>query len=390
MKTRIVCTLTVLVIIIGIIAVLGVSAAEPVFTDYSINKIAFSSTTEKDGVITGIFNKQSVVSGISITPNGTFSALIEGTQDGENWILVWEISSISAKTDFGLTHGVYANYTDKTALDKSYTYAWKQLRITVTSLAIASFSYELYGYETDFSGVTVPYDVNFGVNGVQAQSYYKDDRYKNIGNHLINQWGKGDVVSALNGENALTVKFYSPAAINGFAFAQRSGDTFYERWNNVKFQASSNGIDWVDLAVLPSNVKDIMALGDLAIVSVIVDNKSEYLYARILGPTVISIGVLDVYAPAAVIPETTTPETIIPITTAWDTSSYITIVPFTTAPVTTAAVTSTPVSTTDAATKTITEKIPDPDENGCKSLVNFSILTTLIPFVVLTVRKKKQ
>jgi hypothetical protein len=390
MKIRTVSIIAVFTLILGMISVLGVAAADPVFTDYSIGKIAFSSVTEKDGNITGSFNKQTVVSGISITPNGSLSGLVEGTQDGVNWIKIWDINSITAKTDFGLIHGIYANYTDKAPLDASFTYAWKQLRITVTSPAVAAFSYELFGYETNLTGTTLSYDQSFGVNGVLAASYYKDDRYKNIGNHIIKQWGKGDVVSTLDGVIALTVKFTSPAVINGFAFAHRSGDTFYERWNNVKFQASVNGKDWVDLAALPANVKDTMTLGDLALVSITVDNSTEYLYARILSTTIISVGVLDVYALNAVAPETTAPVTTAPVTTA----------PATTAPVTTKApVTTTvaPVTTkTPVTTATVTTTAPDttaaettPAGGGCKSIVGFAVLAVIIPAAVIIIRKKK-
>jgi hypothetical protein len=368
-------------------SILGIGAAEPVFTDYSIGKIDFSAVSEKDGVTTGTFNKQTVVSGISITPAGTISAVIEGTQDGVNWIKIWETGNLKTKTDFGLTHGIYANYADKAVMDTSMTYAWTKLRITSTP-ATAGFTYELYGYETNLTGRTVEYDKSFGSNGVKATSYYKDDRYKNVGNHTINQWSKGDVVSATDGIYSLTVKFAAPAAINGFAFAHRSGDTYYERWNNVKFQASVNGTDWIDLVVLPANAKDTFTFGDLAIVSIAVENSTEYSYARILGTTVISVGVLDVYAPVQKAEETSAPETTAPAVVT--TAAPVTTEPITKAQITTAApATASAAETTKTPETTASPVTTAAEGGGCKSAISICVFTAIIPAAVLTIRKKK-
>ena len=253
MKTRLVGILTALVITLGLLSTLGVSAATPVFFDYSIDKVNFYTVTEKDGVTTGTFINQTVISGISITPSDTMSAIIEGSQDGVHWVRIWDTGLFKSQSEFGLFHGTYANYLVKSAFDSSPTYAWTHLRI-IASPSNVSYTYELYGYETQLQGFTVAYDTSFGYNGIEAVSYYKDDRCKNLANHVLNQWGKGDAVATVDGIATLTVKFAEPVTINGFAFAHRSGDPYFERWNSVIFQASVNGVDWVDLAATPPDV----------------------------------------------------------------------------------------------------------------------------------------
>lgn len=391
MRTRLVGILTAFVFFLGLLSTVGVGAA-PVFFDYSIDKVNFYTVTEKDGVTTGTFINQTVVSGISITPSDTMSAIIEGSQDGEHWVRIWDTGFFKTQSEFGLFHGTYANYLDKSVFDSSPTYAWTHLRI-ISNPANVSFTYELYGYETQLSGYTVAYDTSFGYNGVEAVSYYKDDRCKHLGNHVLNQWGKGDAVATVDGIATLTVKFVEPVTISGFAFAHRSGDPYLERWNSVIFQASVNGVDWVDLAASPPDAKDTMTLDDLALVSVNVDNTAKYEYARILSSQLISVSTFDVYAadatPAGITDaETTVPEetTTAPVDGPVTDSEESTDAPTTTAPDTSDDSTSaSDTSASDVTTTPETEKTA----GGCKSALGTTLGLIFIPAGLLTLRKRK-
>jgi len=387
MRTRLICILTALVFSIGLLSAIEVGAAAPVFFDHSIDKVNFYTVTEKDGVTTGTFINQTVISGISITPSDTMSAIIEGSQDGVHWVRIWETGLFKSQCEFGLFHGVYANYLDKSVFDSSPTYAWTHLRI-ISSPATVSYTYELYGYETFLSGYTVAYDTSFGYNGVETVSYYNDDRCKNLGNHVLNQWGKGDVAATVDGIATLTVKFAEPVTINGFAFAHRSGDTFVERWNNVIFQASVNGVDWVDLAATPPDTKDTMILNDLALVSVNIDNTTKYQYARLLSTQLISIGAFDVYAADATPPgitdaETTLPETSVPVTEpATESATEVTDSPSTSAPDTS------DTSSVDTPAPDVTTA-PETKTGGCKSALGTAFGLFIIPSGLLISRKRK-
>ncbi len=273
-------------------------------------KLAFSECTEGAaaafdgnrstafaGSITGKFAKRSVITGITVRAEKAIVNLkVYGSEDGSNWIEIYQSSKIRSLTIFGSNGS--DSYTEE-IYNNMYTYAFTYLRFEAEYGSFAEI--ELRGYEVDVKGKIAELDTDYAKGGYDSSgSYYEDNRGHYMLDHIIGSPDRGDVITyadSLNKYAFLTLKLKEAQPLSAISFIHKTNDKNVTRWDGVKFEVSKDGEVWKTVEVLPGDFSTRGELRDRTIVLVTVKDTDAYSYVRVSSTTgSLSIGAVDVYA----------------------------------------------------------------------------------------------
>lgn len=265
-----------LVLLLATVAI-GASADETAtFFTYQDGELVFTSYTEGaekafdgdettgfDGSITGMFEKPTMVTGVTVKAVDTVKDVtVKVSADGVNWNTIYEVNKVTKKlsAEFG-SAGPEVKVTS-TMRGEMYTYVVKYVRVETGAGEISEL--QVFGYAVDVTGIEIAPDTTYETNGYKVSlSNYEVSKLEFCYDHnLGSSWEQGEVVKpqGVDADPTLTsyieTKLEKATVLTEVVIGLRADcnkENIGNRFNNIHLEASVDGSTWTTLLTTPED-----------------------------------------------------------------------------------------------------------------------------------------
>lgn len=304
------------------------------YTEGAVNAFDGDATTAYAGSITGQFATRSVLSGLTLTAGSTiYGLLVSGSEDGVNWIDLYEADKVENTIIFGHNGSSWA--TDLSEGAEMYSYSWQYIRIEIAYGSIADVV--MYGYAMDVVGNVSALDITFNETGWKySKNYYADrgvDYMDDLTDHILGVAYEGPCIDATEGEayGWLILKTAKEEPLSAISFMFRMGDGWGARCRmaGVMFEGSEDGESWTEITTLDTSTSNgyvnISTVNNKNLSYIEVDQTKNYRYIKISAgkrtldslATMLTFGTIDLYTKGA---DVTAPANILK---DWDGDTFV-------------------------------------------------------------------